>query len=68
MSRVMLEFSEDGPDYTLDLDQYRQFIVPRVANIFKTYDNKGNEEIRKVYYPIGACGDEYFNSEYLRAY
>ena len=31
MTMVLLEFSEGGPDNTIDIEPYRSFVVPRIA-------------------------------------
>jgi len=62
----MLEIS-DHPDNLIDLDNAKQYIVPRLVNIFKTYPN-GEEIVEKVYYPISKCTSEYFKTDYEQAY
>ena len=42
-TKLILEFSEGGPDNTLDLDKSRQYVIPRIVNIFRTYNQDGTE-------------------------
>ena len=63
MARVLLRISEYNPDFTIDLDENRQYLVPRLVNIFKTYEN-GEELIRKEYYPVKKCTSNYFNKTF----
>ena len=47
----------------------RSYIVPRLVNVFKTYNvMTGQEKVEKFYYPINRCTPEYYNSEYLKDY
>ena len=53
MVTMMMEISQDTPDNTLDLDEARQYIVPRIANYLVTYDKITKEEhIEIKYYPM----------------
>ena len=50
----MIELSNKAPDQGMDIDQYRQFIIPRVVNIFKSYED-GVETVTKLFYPVTQC-------------
>ena len=67
MAKVLLQISENNPDVTIDLDESRQYIVPRLVNIFKTYDT-GEEVVERVYYPIKRCSDSYFKKTFEKEY
>ena len=60
MSKPLLEISEGMPDNTVSLEDNKQFIVTRLVNIIKTYDQNGNETITRNYYPVNRCTEGFF--------
>jgi len=50
----MIELSNEYPHQGMNIDEYRQFIIPRVVNIFKTYED-GVETETRLYYPLTLC-------------
>ena len=43
MTKILLEFSEGGPDNTIELEGNEQYVVPRIVNYIITYDEDKNE-------------------------
>ena len=64
MSKTLLEISTGGPDNTIDIDQYKEYITPWLVNIIKKYDQNGEETKIKNYYPVSRCLLEDFTTEY----
>ena len=69
MSKPILEITEGSTENTLSLEDNKQFVIPRLVNIIKTYDNYNNEIVTKNYYPLIRCSKEFFSkSEYEEEY
>ena len=64
MVTMMMEISQGSPDNTIDLDEARQFIVPRIANYLITYDENKEEHTEINYYPMHRCIEEDFETEF----
>ena len=52
-----MELYEDNFDKTIDLIESEKYIIPRIVNIFKTYDTNGIETVERKYYPLVQCSD-----------
>ena len=68
MTKVMLEFSENGPDNTIDVEPFEKYVVPRLVNYIVTYDAEGNMNKEPTYYPLERCRKELFTRDFESKY
>ena len=58
MTKILFEISEAGPDNTIDLEPTKPYMVARIVNYIKTYDEEGVETKTAHYYPLERCTEE----------
>ena len=68
MTKILFEFSEGSSDNTLDLEEAKQFVVPRIVNYIKTYDEDENEHLEKKYFPLKRCSEDFFVRDFEKKY
>ena len=68
MTKILFEFSEGTTDNTLDVELAKPYMVQRIVNYIKTYDEQGNEHLETKYFPLERCKAEFFERDFEKKY